>query len=408
MTMRWVPAFRCTAIALSLTATMFAGTRPKVRAITAFVAVDAKSYSTQIEDAVRFLNTAREAYRSGGFEVESIRIATQPFPQYTRGMSHEAALAMLRNIDALAVKLKFGPSIGPAMLSDTDDTGPVELLADLLSQDTRINASLVIADDDGIHWASIRQSARLIKTVARRSAHGQGNLNFAAIAMLKPNGPFFPGAYHLGSGHAFAVGLEGANVVEEVFAKEHDPRTAEKNLLGALTQQLQDAESIATRLASSSGWTYSGIDPTPAPLREVSIGRAMESFTGLPFGSPGTMTAAAIITRAVQAVPIKRVGYAGLMIPVLEDALLAKRWEERTYTIDSLLAYSAVCAGGLDTVPLPGDISEERVAGILGDVASLAYKWHKPLAARLLPIPGRKAGERTEFTDSRMANTIIQ
>ena len=96
------------------------------------------------------------------------------------------------------------------------------------------------------------------------------------------------------------------------------------------------------------------------------------------------------------------------MVPLLEDNVLAKRWEEGTFNIDSLLAYSAVCAGGLDTVPLPGDITEEQIARILGDVASLAYKWRKPLAARLLPAPGKKAGERTEFEDSRMANTIVQ
>ena len=134
----------------------------------------------------------------------------------------------------------------------------------------------------------------------------------------------------------------------------------------------------------------------------------MESFAGGPFGSSGTMTAAAIITRAVQAAPVKRVGYSGLMVPVLEDAVLARRWAEGTYNMDSLLAYSAVCAGGLDTVPLPGDISEERLARIIGDVATLAYKWNKPLAARLLPVPGKKAGDKTAFTDARMANTVIQ
>jgi uncharacterized protein (UPF0210 family) len=96
------------------------------------------------------------------------------------------------------------------------------------------------------------------------------------------------------------------------------------------------------------------------------------------------------------------------MVPVLEDNLLAKRWEEGTFSIDSLLAYSAVCAGGLDTIPLPGDTSEEKIARILGDVASLAFKWQKPLAARLLPVPGKKAGDRTEFDDPRMANTLIR
>jgi len=59
-------------------------------------------------------------------------------------------------------------------------------------------------------------------------------------------------------------------------------------------------------------------------------------------------------------------------------------------------------------VPLPGDVSEERIARILGDVATLAYKWNKPLAARLLPVPGGKPGDRTAFDDPRMANTVIQ
>jgi uncharacterized protein (UPF0210 family) len=226
--------------------------------------------------------------------------------------------------------------------------------------------------------------------------------------MVKPYGPFYPGAWHNGAGKTFAVGLESANVVAEVFAQFHEPGPAESKLAEALTGHLLRAEAAAVRIAKATQWTYAGIDPTPAPLGDVSIGRAIENFIGAPFGSGGTMTAASIITRAVQSTPVKQVGYAGLMVPVLEDNVLAKRWEEGTYNMDSLLAYSAVCAGGLDTIPLPGDISEERLARILGDVASLAYKWRKPLAARLLPAPGKKAGDRTAFDDARMANTIVR
>src|SRR5579863_9449409 len=382
--------------------------RPKVRAITAFLDVDAASYNAQYQDTVKFLNSARDMYKASGFEVETIRIATQPFSRYTHGMSRDAALALLRSIDDLGGQLGFTPSIGPAMLNDNDDVAAVDLLIDFLAGARRTNASLVTASIEGIHWNAIRQAARLIKTVSERSPHSQGNLNFAAIAMLKPYGPFYPGAYHLGGGKNFSVGLEGAGVVAEVFAKDHDPRTAEKALASALAKHLKEAEAIAMRVASASGWTYAGIDPTPAPLGEVSIGRAIENFTGAPFGASGTMTAAAIITRAVQAAPVKRVGYSGLMVPVLEDAVLTKRWAEGTYNIDSLLAYSSVCAGGLDTIPLPGDISEKQLAQILGDVATLAFKWQKPLAARLLPINGKKAGDRTEFEDNRMANTVIR
>jgi uncharacterized protein (UPF0210 family) len=389
------------------TALLTAGPRPKVRAITAFIDVDAQNYTRQIEDAAKFLDSARNTLAAAGWEVETIRIATQPFPAYTKGLSHEAALAVLRGIDALGAKLQFMPSIGPAMWNDGDPAGPVDLLIDFLATPGRTNARLLTAAEDGIHWNAIHQTARLVKAVSQRSTRGQGNLNFAAIAMLKPYGPFYPGAYHAGGTRAFSIGVEGAGVVAEVFAQEHDPRAAETKLAGALTQHLRQVEAAAGEVAKKSGWTYEGIDPTPAPLGEVSIGRAIESFIAAPFGSSGTMTAAAVITRAVQSVPVKRVGYSGLMVPVLEDAVLAKRWAEGAYTMDALLAYSAVCAGGLDTIPLPGDISEDRLARILSDVATLAYKWKKPLAARLLPAPGRKVGERTQFEDSRMANTVI-
>jgi len=163
----------------------------------------------------------------------------------------------------------------------------------------------------------------------------------------------------------------------------------------------------ATKAAGDSGWTYAGIDPTPAPGGDVSIGAAIESFTGSPFGAPGTETAAGIITRAVQAVPVKQTGYSGLMIPVLEDSVLTRRWTERTYSLDSILAYSAVCAGGVDTVPLAGDTSEDAIARITGDVATLAFKWNKPLAVRLLPAPQTKAGEITAFSGA-LSNAIIQ
>jgi len=383
--------------------------KPKVRAITGFITIDAKSYPRQIEEAVKFLSQVRESVQNAGYDVAGIRISTQPFPDYTGRLSRADALKLLRGIDDLAAKLEFAPNIGPAMLKDTDGTEAVDLLIDILATpDNRLNANIVTASEDGIHWTAVRQAARLIKLVGERSPHGQGNFNFAAIAMLKPYGPFYPGAWHPGGGpRSFAIGLEAANVVMDVFAREHDPRTAGKALTEALAVHARAVEAAAMKAAAGSGWTYAGIDPTPAPGGQVSIGAAIEAFTGEPFGSPGTQTASGIITRAVQAVPVKQTGYSGLMLPVLEDAVLTRRWTEGTYGLDSILAYSAVCAGGVDTVPLAGDTSEDAIARIIGDVATLAFKWNKPLAARLLPAPGKKAGDLTQFSGA-LANAVIQ
>jgi hypothetical protein len=383
--------------------------KPKVRAVTGFISIDPKSYPTQIEEAVKFLSQVRAAIQTAGYEVSGVRITTQPFPQYTRGVSHADALALLRGINDLAGKLNFAPNIGPAMLDDTVDLESVNLLNEILSiPGNRLAANIVTAGDDGIHWNAVHQAARIIHAVGEHSPHGQGNFNFAAIAMLKPYGPFYPGAWHPGTGpHRFAIGLQSANVVMDVFAKDRDPRTVGKALTEELALHARAVEAAAMKASENSDWTYAGIDPTPAPGGDVSIATAIESFTGQPFGAPGTETASAIITRAVKAVPVKQTGYSGLMIPVLEETTLTRRWSEQTYGLDSIMAYSAVCAGGVDTVPLAGDTSEEVIARIVGDVATLAYKWNKPLAARLLPAPDKSVGEMTDFTGA-LANAIIQ
>jgi uncharacterized protein len=381
--------------------------RPRIRAVTAFIEIDQNNYASRIEEAQKFLASAQDALNKAGFEGAGGRITTQPFPQYTKGMKAEDAVAFVGKLREAASKGPSGLNIGAAMVHDNDDTAPVSLLVEILSK-VSVNANLITADEQGIHWKAIRQAAKVIKQLSERSPHGDANFNFGAIAMMKPYGPYYPGSYHLGKGRAFAIAMEGAEVVGEVFRQHQDPVEAEKHLSETLTSYTKQVEVVAMQLARATGWTYEGIDATPAPIGDRSIATAIESFTGAPFGSPGTETASGIITRAVQATPVKRTGYSGLMIPVMEDNVLAKRWAEGTFTLDSILAYSAVCAGGVDTVPLPGDVTEDQIARILGDVAWLAYRWNKPLAARLLPAPGKRAGEQTEFTGSILTRTTIQ
>jgi uncharacterized protein len=383
-------------------------TKPKVRAITAFVNLERANYVGQIAATLAVLHEAQRDFEHQGYTVESVRITTQPLAELVGGLSDAAAFAYLKAIDELAAKENFLPNIGPAMLRDGDDPRTMQLLARALSSLSQVNASAIIAADDGIHWKVIRESARLVRYVADHSPHSQGTFSFAATAMLGPYGPFYPGAYHLGAGERLAIGFEGANVVREVFARtpgDFDAATAE--LTRQLTVHARVAEQIGTEVAARHAWTFMGVDPTPAPLADVSIGAAIEAYTGAKFGSSGTMTAALIITTAVKAVAVKQIGYSGLMVPVMEDKLLAQRWAEGTYDTDALLAYSAVCATGVDTVPLPGNVSEAQLARIYGDVASLAWKWHKPLAARLQPVAGRGPGEMTGFSDPYLFNTKI-
>src|SRR5580693_3789603 len=385
-----------------------AGQSPiKIRAVTACVNLDRTQYRIQITDAVKMLKRARTIFESRGFPVETIRIATQPFPEYIKGLSNEQALAFFRNYDAMATQEGFAASIGPAMLNPGDSPAQADLLADILLNTKQLNGSLVVAGDDGVRWPAVGAAARVMKRL-EDTEHSQGNFRFAAIAMVKPLTPFFPAAYHSGFGHQFAIALESANVVAAAFKNAPDLRTAGQKLTESLAKAAFDIEAQAQRIDRDTGWAYMGIDLSPAPSKDVSIGAALEELTSQPFGSSGTLTAAATVTAALKDITVKRTGYSGLMLPILEDSRLSQRWSEGSVSIDALLSYSAVCGTGLDTVPLPGDISEEHLDLIIGDMASLAFKWHKPLSARLLPVAGKGPGDMTEFDDPFLVNATIQ
>lgn len=383
--------------------------QPKVRAITAFVRIDREHYQAQIAEALTMLRRAKAEIERSGYEVESVRITTQPFPEYVRGLSHEQALAFFHAYDELAAKENFDPNMGPAMLTDNDDPQWAALLAEVLSQTKNLESSIIVAANDGIHWKAITETAKLVKYLEAHSAHSQGNFNFTATAMLEPYGPFFPGSYHIGVGHQFSIGMESANVVDDVFSKNPgDAPKATEALIRALTPHALAMEKVGRELEQETGWKYMGFDPTPAPLKGVSIGAPIEKFTGAPLGSSGSMTAVSLITNAVRAIPVQQVGYRGLMLPVLEDSDIAQRWSEGRVHVDTLLAYSAVCGTGLDTIPLPGDVSQAQLEKMIGDMASLAFKWRKPLSARLQPEEGKKAGEQTDFDNPFLVNATIQ
>ncbi len=381
--------------------------KPKIRAITAFINLDRAQYQQQVADALKMLRRAQTTFESRGYQVQTIRIATQPFPEYTLGLTTEQVVAFFKQYDALAAKEKFAAAIGPAMLNANDLAGWADLLAEILVNTKTLDGSLVVAGEDGVRWGAVGAAARVMKRL-QATEHSQGNFRFAAIAMVPPLTPFFPAAYHTGFGHQFAVALESANLVAAAFKDAHDLLIAKQRLTDSLASVAFDIEQHAGRIDQETGWTYMGIDLSPAPSKDASIGTAIENLTTQPVGSSGTLTAAAIITAAIKDVKAKQTGYSGLMLPILEDSRLAQRWSEGHISLDALLSYSAVCGTGLDTIPLPGDITAEQLSLIIGDMASLAVKWHKPLSARLLPVAGKGPGDMTEFNDPFLVNATLQ
>jgi uncharacterized protein (UPF0210 family) len=383
--------------------------KPKIRTITAFVRLDRQTYKAQVAGALAMLRTAKAEFTGAGYQIETIRITTQPLPEIVKGLSTRQALDFFQEYDKLAQEEGFDADIGPAMTADSDDPANADLLAQIVAATQSINGFVVVADINGIHWNGVRAAARVIKYLEDHTPHSEGNFRFAAGAFPPAIAPFFPVSHTWGAGHHFAIGLESASVVQRVFsAGKQDLNSAADRLAEALGAEATKVEAVARSVETKSGWRYLGIDLTPVPLKDISIGAAVESLIQNQIGSPGSLSAAMAITSALQRIQVRQAGYSGLMLPVLEDSVLAKRWEAGAINRESLLSYSSVCSTGLDAVPLPGDISQHDLESIIGDMASLAVKWHKPLSARLLPVAGKHTGDMTEFSSPYLVNIKIR
>jgi uncharacterized protein len=385
-----------------------ANAKPHVRTITAFVTLDRSQYQLQFAETAKFLGYAKTVFESRGYSVETLRIVTQPFPEYTKGLSTDDAIRFFKNLDGLADQHHVRLSIGAAYLSGKDGDAQADLLAAVLQNTKNIFGNLSVTNDSGINWPAVNAAARLIKKLSETTEHSEGNFHFAANASVPPYSPFFPGAYHTGSGHQFAIGLASAGLLTTAVQNAPDLPTARRQIIDAFFNAAFDVEDTAQRIDREQGWIYLGIDLSPASSQGASIGAAIEAISKQPLGSSGTMTAVGVITSALKEIGARRTGYSGVMLPVLEDPTLADRWNQGRLSLDQLLSYSAVCATGLDTIPLPGDTTVEELARIIGDVATLSVKWNKPLSARLLPVKEKHAGEMTEFTDPFLINGLIR
>jgi len=382
--------------------------KTKIRAITAFVRIDRSSYQIQMDEAIKFLKIARTTFESRDFKVQSLRIATQPFPEYVQGMSHDEAIQFFKNLDGILQNDSVILSVGPAYLSGKDGDAQADLLADILKNTKSIYGSLYVTGDEGVNWPAVRAAAGVMKKLSDGTVHSEGNFHFAALANVPQASPFFPAAYLSGLGHQFAVGLESAGDAAAAVKDAPDLATARRQLIDSFFRLASDVENVALRVDRERGWTYLGLDLSPAPSKDASIATAIENISKQPFGTSGTLTAVGVITSAIKEIGLRRTGYSGLMLPILEDPVLAERWNAGLVSIDALVSYSAVCGTGLDTVPLPGEATVEQLARIIGDVATLSMKWNKPLSARLLPVAGKTAGQQTEFTDPALVNGVIQ
>lgn len=371
----------------------------RIRTLTAGIALASIDDEAAVERALARLGRARKRAQDAGFEVQTIRVATQPVIAPLSASQRNAALAACEKLDRLLAPSGAVFSIGPLLTADRFDPELGAWAAALVKRTRSISFSVdVVSSGHQVQHAAVRTAAHVISELSRVDASGVANFRFAAAAGVPDGTPFFPVARHQGP-DSLALGVESPGIVQAAFAANANPVGAEERLRQAFEVQLAPIEKLGSEIAKAEGLQYLGIDPSPAPGMDRSIGAAIEACTGLPFGHPSTLQACANITAALKTLRVRTCGYAGLMLPVLEDPVLAKRASEQRFGLQELLLYSTVCGTGLDVVPLPGDISPDELARIIADVATLAARLRKPLSARLFPVPGKKSGDTVRFDD---------
>lgn len=364
-----------------------------------------------VEETAAVARRVETACRDAGYLVQTTRLSTRPVFDDLAGWTAPEIVGYGRDLQGMLDRVGVGfCALGPAMAARPDfPLDRLDAIADLLVDAEALNCTVQLATTElGIRVCAAGPVARIMRRLAHETDQGLGNFRFAMLACAEPGGPFFPAAYHHGPA-SISVGLQGAGIVAEALG------TIDGLDLAAITDRVRQAlithaapvAHLVERLAAESGLRFGGIDLSPAPAAEDSIAAAMERCGAGGVGGYGTLSLGAAITAGLCGTGLLTCGYNGLMLPVLEDATLARRWQERLVTGQQLLAYSAVCGTGLDTVPLPGDVSEDEIARLLLDVATLAVRLEKPLSARLFPIPGKRVGECTTFTSPYLVNTCI-
>ena len=424
--------------------------KPTIRTVTAFLNLCANDFDltlsslfqsnvdSKVAKCVTLLRAMEKELVDSGYNVQTVRIATNPFgewllddvrmtgddaekePQIKK--SKQQRLSRLDQLEQLLQQHQIDfCSVGPAK-----NRLEAQYCPEIVNKSHRFSCSAVV-DSGDVEAASV--AAETILTIAKLESEdhvkgGLGNFRFCAAASCKPFIPFFPAAKSSKAANdkndddkvSFAIGLENGRVAKKLLRKCQSIRNIKQQFSREMTAVLTPIKELSERVAKERSAIFLGIDSSlnPSLDEDGSVAAAMEELEEvLVFGGPGTLGAAAEITKSLQSLPgIPLTGYCGLMLPVCEDTLLAKLASEtenngRVLRITDILSISSVCGVGIDTVPVPGDCTREELTSLILDVAGIAGRWNKSLSCRVFPVPGKKAGQMTGFDSPYLVNSRV-
>jgi uncharacterized protein (UPF0210 family) len=377
----------------------------RIRTITTGLTLQQPEEHYKLKKAASFNQEAKRFFAHKSYEVQTVRVATNSWEDYLGNAPNSKIFDFVKFTEQFCQELDIQfLNIGYAHSPER-----IAIIPEIIKTTSRISCSSKLGDSNkGMLPENIKASADSIKRISEETEKGEGNFRYCAWANCEPGIPFFPAGYHEGE-PSFGIGLECGDLVMKAFSRSNNLTEAEQNLESVLYAEFKKVADVAEEISKNRNMSYRGIDLSPAPSleKEGSLAFAYEKLGVEKFGFQGSLAISALITRVLKSLPLKKCGYSGLFLPVCEDRGLAQRASEQTFHLANLLLYSAVCGCGYDTIPLPGDIAVEKLEAILLDMAMLALTLNKSLSARLFPVPGKRAGEMTEFKSPYLVDSRI-
>ncbi|MCE9613504.1 MAG: PFL family protein [Lentisphaerae bacterium] len=354
-----------------------------------------------------------------GLQIVNKRLAISPASQLLEGHhGTEAAVRLARALDAAATAVRVDLVGGFTALVQKGMTPGeqllIESLPDVLAATQRVCASVNIATTKaGINVDAVNLVARTILRIANATAssNGFGAAKLVVFANIPEDNPFMAGAY-LGAGEpesVINVGVSGPGVVKRAVerAVARNPACTLDDIAEEVKHTAfrvtRTGELIGREAAARLGVPFGVVDLSLAPTPRIgdSVGEIYQAMGIAKLGAPGTTAAVALLNDAVKkggAFASSAVGgLSGAFIPVMEDHALSEAVAAGTLTLEKLEAMTAVCSVGLDMILLPGDTTAETLAGLILDEAAIGVTNAKTTAVRIIPVPGKRAGDRVDF-----------
>ncbi|MGI5964380.1 MAG: PFL family protein [Candidatus Methanomethylophilaceae archaeon] len=328
----------------------------------------------------------------------------------TAGDFVEIAKTLDRAAEKIGVNFIGGYSALVQKGMNDSDVLLIDSIPEALASTERICSSVSLGSTRaGINMNAVRKMGRIIKKTAEltKEHDSVGCAKLVVFCNPPDDNPFMAGAFHgvTEPETVINVGVSGPGVVKTAVSKVkgEDFEVLCETIKKTAFKVTRVGQLVAREASNRLGVPFGIVDLSLAPTPAVgdSIADIIEEMGIERTGAHGTTAALAILNDQVKKGGVMASSYvgglSGAFIPVSEDSSMVRAAECGALTLEKLEAMTCVCSVGLDMVAIPGDTSEETISGIIADEMAIGMVNQKTTACRLIPVVGKKAGDRAEF-----------